>query len=947
MSNRFPFVGSRTLTVYWRVWVLLCAVVVGWPGRCGAADGRGEATAVGDVRVSAGKGWEWEEQGRRVLHLERDVVIDLGSRRFEAESARVRVEPVGGGRGNGARLVMDLRGARGRRGDGGAVLAEADRLGVTVVVGGEVRVAVDSMREGEPPGAEWLAAGEKGGSGVEGRDGQDRGAEAAGLLPVRGTVGFHADKVVVNRQDDDGYVVLLSGRVQVGLRLPGGEGGVTLTAERGVLFADGGEVGEDGSVGAGAITGVYLEDNVVATDGSYTVRAPRVYYEVGTGRAVVLDAVLYTWDVRRGIPIYVRAEVLRQRSRSSWAAEGALLTTSEFAVPHLAIGADRVEVERGVDPQGEDLYRFAAEGTSVRVGGAPVFVWPKIGGEMGAAHGLPLRRGEVGFNRRDGAVFGSTWDLFALGGQAAPRGVDLTGQLDYLGEHGGAVGLDMSYDQPRMNGSLRAYYLPHDSAEDEIGNRNDVKFDGEARGRTLWRHRQYVRDRWELSLELGHVTDETFLEEFFEEEAYLGKPYEASLYLKKQQDEQAFTFLVRYDLQDFTAQLPTLLSTGYTVDQVPELGYYSIGSAVFDGRGTYYGETRVSRVRLRVGEDEPEDRGFKPRQSRLLFGIPETTNFDDVARAAGVPTDYRLRFDTRHELQVPLTAGDVDLVPYVVGRATLYDDDFESFSGEDDAERLWGAVGLRVGTQVSRVYEDVRDRVLDLHRLRHVVEPSADVFLMGTTLDSEDLPVYDEGVENLGEGFGVRLGVRNTWQTQRGGEGRWRSVDWLTLKTDVVLRSDDVDTGTEIARFFSYRPEYSRGGDHVHADLRWLASETLAVVGEVTSNLEEDNVAQWRVGATLRHSDRLVSFLDYVDIDPMGSRLLHQGWRYRLTRKYDVELSHTVDLVADLTRRLELVIERKLPRWRMRVVASHDDVDDEQSIGVALIPEGIGGAGGR
>src|SRR5690606_10498775 len=99
----------------------------------------------------------------------------------------------------------------------------------------------------------------------------------------------------------------------------------------------------------------------------------------------------------------------------------------------------------------------------------------------------------------------------------------------------------------------------------------------------------YLRDNWELSLQLGYVSDPTFLEEFFRSEADAGKPYETSFYLKKQQEETAFTLLAQYDLNDFTPQLTTLQAPGYTVDKSPELAWRQLGTAIFGNRLTYFG----------------------------------------------------------------------------------------------------------------------------------------------------------------------------------------------------------------------------------------------------------------------------------------------------------------------------------------------------------------------
>ena len=76
---------------------------------------------------------------------------------------------------------------------------------------------------------------------------------------------------------------------------------VLLTAERIVIFLD-----KDDDAGgaaaaqldAGRVRGVYLEDGAVVSDGSTTVRAPRAYYDMKSDRAVLLDAVVWRYDVR-------------------------------------------------------------------------------------------------------------------------------------------------------------------------------------------------------------------------------------------------------------------------------------------------------------------------------------------------------------------------------------------------------------------------------------------------------------------------------------------------------------------------------------------------------------------------------------------------------------------------------------------------------------------------
>ncbi len=959
-----------------------------------------------DADLKAGRAITWTDGRGQMLLLDREVSVAIGAYGFRAKRAVVRIatDPHPGRLVH--RLAIYLHSASPLRGLG-PVEAQAPRLLVTASIAGRVGLVADLMRhEDSVPDDPWVGEanerigrylkaaaspsldvpeGKKlfdksvealkqyrrqqiawqaqqkrltGSLPVKGKDrAVTRPAESAPVsgLPVRpimstgGTVSFHADKLIYQQdQNQDQSTLALMGNVQVVYQNPGRRQGMSLRAENAVIFLAPGAMDRLGGHSANAedVRGFYLEDNVVATDGQYTVRAPRVYYDLVRNKAVVLHAVFYTWDVRHRVPIYVRAQKLRQESLTHWSAHQAVLTTSEFAQPHFSIASDRIEFRQQNHADRPSGYRFAAKNSTMRWGELPLFYWPYLAGDAQMLREKVLPRVSASYGDQDGLVVRSRWNLFAVAGQPDPDGVKLRGRLDYLGDRGPATGVNLKYTLPQMFGTLDSYIVLRDDGDDEISGRRRLEHDGDTRGYALWRHRQYLRDSWELSIEGSHVSDETFLEEFFKQEAEVSKPYETSIYLKKQEGDRAFTFLAGFHAMDFTAQTTTLQSPGYTVEKTPQLGYHRIGASLWRDRLTYTTETSVSRMRIRAGKDRPASRGFDANASTRLFGlaVPQT-RFEDAVDTAGIPSNHRWRLDSRHEIQSPLKMGVLDLVPYVVGRVTLYDDDFDEFAGEDDPLRLWSSLGLRVHTQVSKIYEDVRVPALDVNRLRHVIEPRIDLFWSGSTINSDDIPVYDSDVEDLSEGLGLRVGGRHILQTQRGGPGRWRSVDWLVVGADLVLRSDDSDVDTDIARFFSYRPELSRGGDHFHADLMWMVSDVLATVGQLTYSLEDSLVSQWRLGVSLQHTPRLSFFTDYSEIDVLSSRLLTYGLSYRLTSKYSVHYAHTLDLGGNESRHIAVTLERRLPRWNLQVVARIDDIEDEASFGVVLLPEGLRASG--
>ncbi|MEM1445982.1 MAG: LPS assembly protein LptD [Planctomycetota bacterium] len=781
----------------------------------------------------------------------------------------------------------------------------------------------------------------------------DRPTPDPGVLPVRGVVSYVPGSLAIDRGDDETVVSLLDG-VTMLFEDFSRRRTVTLKAQRAVLFIANDEDDTDnpaglagGTIDAGGVQGVYLEDNAIVTDGDYTVRAPRVYYDLTTNRAVLLDAVMFTYDLRRGVPLYLRAEVMRQNAARSFTAEGATFTTSEFAEPHFALGASRITVGQYETADGRVGSSVDASNVTARVSDVPMFWLPRFAGR---GTDTPIRNVRVGYSSKDGVQVETEWDAFGLIGREAPEGVDADLNLDYQGEHGPGIGLNVDYDRLEengMSGEFVGYTLLADHGEDEIARRRDIDQDGDTRGVASWQHRQVLPNGIDVSAEAGYVSDETFLEEWFPSLAEERKPFETSLYLSRRDGQNQLTALVKTDVNDFLAQTPTLESTGYTVDRLPEVGYRAIGTPLFDGRVTWFSENTASVLLPRFGDDTPADRGFSNAQSLNSFGFANTTSFEQAADATGFPTDTVLRADSRQEFSVAFELGALDVTPFVVGRVTAYDDGFEAFNGSDDQVRLWGQAGTRLSTELYRSFNGVQSPTFDLDGIRHVLEPNATIAWAESSLnEDEPLPVFDEDVESLTQGGTFKLGLNQTFQTRRGGPGRQRTVDWVRLNSAVVLQTEDGQDNERVGRFYDYRPEYSRGGDFAFTEALWQISDSVGAVGEITYDFEDNEVAQWRVGGVLQQGRRLRTVLSYEELEPLDSSLINWGLTYELTTKYRLAANQTLDLSGNERRRLDLALERRLPRWSFRVTASWDQLDDEQSVGFVLIPQGWGGGGG-
>lgn len=766
------------------------------------------------------------------------------------------------------------------------------------------------------------------------------------ILPPVGTVSLAFEEMVVDLGNEQPYAVLMG---KVGVMYVDREGklAMSLRADQAVIFLrkNNKEYGQIFSkLDAADLLGVYLEDNVQVTNGDYTIRAPRAYYDTARNKAVVLDAVMYTWSVRKKVPLYVRAEKIMQLSQTQWEARNAKLTTSEFAEPHFSIAARTITLTQQQDKQGENDYHYKAHQVGVMWGDSKLFGGAQLSGRV---QEIPLRSVAMSYSGNNGPTIQTTWDTFMLLGRDRPEGVQSRTAIDYMGQHGVGLGLDLEYDKAEMEGIHKGYVLFHDDGEDEIGGRNQIGHTDDVRGFYRGQHRSFLDDGWELSLELGYVSDETFLEELFPQEVESEKPYETSLYLKKQENQTLMSFYANYELNDFTVNTSQLQYQGYTVEKLPEVGFYSVGESLFDNHLTYYGQTTASYMRAQPGDDTPADRGFTNIQSQLLFGQPNNISFENAYINTGAPEGFVMRFDSRHEIQAPMKAGSIDLVPYAVGRATVYDQDFNAYNGNDENVRLWGSVGLRAHTQFNKTISDVDSRLFDLHNIRHIIEPSIDVSFSDTSIESVDLPVYDYEVEALRDGMTLAFGLRNTFQTQRGGPGRWRSVDWLVIDSHYVVSSDDAEPNpNSLAHFFGYRPEYSRGGDYFHTSVAWMVSDSLASMSEFVYDFDQDMITQWRTGLTLEHSPVLASFVDYQEIDILDSRLLTYGFSYRLTSKYFMTFAHRLDFSSsgEDQRYIDVTLVRELPRWHLIGMYSLDETDGDQTFGIMLMPLGLSGS---
>jgi len=654
----------------------------------------------------------------------------------------------------------------------------------------------------------------------------------------------------------------------------------------------------------------YLEGHVRVVQGRRTLTCSRLYYDFRRNQALAIDTKIRTFSTARNVPVYYYAKEVRQLGRGIFRGTDAWMTTCEFAHPHYQTGGSTMtltdltpEPKEGEPPPQYHRVRFAGEDVQVRIRGLPVTYWPRLAGDVRETE-TALRTVRIESRSNRGTGVRSQWHLMKLLGlERPPEGFDLYLDADAWSERGPALGVQGDYVRKDFYGDIMSYVL-RDSGKDSVGG-DDVQPSSKNRGRFRWRHRHYLPQNWELTLELSKITDRNFLNEFYEEEDETEKTQETLLYLKKQEREQAFTFLTTYRLNDWQT----------LTDYYPQLGYNIIGHSLWDDHLTYFQDSELSIARFRPDEDS-QVRG---------------SNSTVVA-------------DTIHELDIPLKLGPVNLVPFGEVRLSYFEETLNRSGSED---RFAARFGGRAAAHAWRVYENVESDFWDLHGLRHVNVFDVGAYAATNNVRSIELIPFDvaemgtpvvQGVDEVGV---VDLGWRQRFQTKRGPEGRRRSVDWLILDLEAVFYNNRHTP--ELA------PDGRKANNRIDFAADWRVTDSASVWSDTNFNLNDGTLDVFTVGTTITHTPRLSYTVGHRYVPDGDSAQTLFGFDYRINRKWRVLVREYYDFDRGENAQTDFVLARRLHRWMMRVRLEVDPGEDESFIGLEFQPLGapeIGIGGG-
>jgi len=695
--------------------------------------------------------------------------------------------------------------------------------------------------------------------------------------------------------------------------------------------------GDEGIFGGGAIEAVYLSGDVLMTEGLRTIRADEIYYNFEAKKALAVKAVMRSFDVSEGIPIYIRATKLRQLAENKFAAENITLTTSEFYLPQISLNASSVLITdtTSLDEQqgrvSKGSYDAQMRDVRLKMYDKTIFYWPLMRSNLQRPD-IPLKSVHVGHDSTWGTLVETRWYLSRLLGLEEPEGTESTLALDYYGKRGFGSGIEVDYAKEDYFGRIIGYIID-DRGEDRLGRhstRKHLEPERELRGRFGWRHRQFLPYNWQLSTELSYISDEHFLEGFYRSEFYVGKQQETLVHMKRIEDNWGLSFLSKVRINDFVDEL----------EELPSAEFHWTGQSLFGDKLTFYSDSQVSRFRERYASQST------PAGPQKFFSF----------------------MSTRNELDMPMTFGKANVVPFVAG-TVAYEDGlgfYRELDGgtavrEDD---VWfGEAGVRVSSQPYwKVFPGVKSQLWDLNQLRHLIRP----YLTAVSYTQSDSVI--EQRDTLSVGISQRL------QTKRGIGDKQRTVDWMRLDMDVTWVNDSDDASAGADRFIWNKPfiplvnrfntvlnpqdRYDRRSNNIFgprrnyfgADYMWRLSDTTAVLSDMNFDMQSGVVQQLNVGfSRLCWPDLSYyigsRYLRRIDngFGEKGSNAFTFAATYVLDPRYTLIYSGQLDFDYGKTIRSDITLLRRYHRIYCGFTFSADASLNRQAILFSIWPQGVPG----
>ena len=528
-----------------------------------------------------------------------------------------------------------------------------------------------------------------------------------------------------------------------------------------------------------------------------------------------------------------------------------IITTDDVQNPAIKIRASRMRITPN--------DKLEAWNAILYLDGVPVFYFPYYERNLGPhANNFDFVPG-----------YRSSFGPFILGSYTWYLNEELNGKfhLDYREERGVGVGPDFNYNLGRWGKGELNYYYTHDD-DPSTNFVNSPVFENRQRLDFSYRADPYTN--LEMRAHVQYQSDAGVVRDFFEGEYRQNPQPKTFIEVDKLWPNFSLDVLTQPRVDNFletVERLPDVRLSGFQQQLGSTPVYYESESSI-----GYY---------------------------QMLFPETNGINADALRYAAG-------RADTYHQVTLPETFfGWLNVTPRVGGRFTYYTESGGPGTNTEEETRGVFNTGAEVSFKTSRVWPGVKNNLLDVDGIRHIIQPSVNyVFVPSPNVHPNQLPQFDtelpslrllpieypeyNSIDSIDSQNVLRFGLRNQLQTKREGQVK-ELLDWQ-LYTDWRLKPrTDQRTWADL---------YS---DATFAPRSWITLESQARLDLNTGNwnmllhtltLAPSDVWSWTLGHFYLRDDfsRLPTALGQGD-DVFTSALffkLNENWGARATHHFDV-----------------------------------------------------------
>ena len=629
--------------------------------------------------------------------------------------------------------------------------------------------------------------------------------------------------------------------------------GVLVSNETSVVTAD--QAAENDLTGD-----VVAEGDVTILDHGHIWRGTNFIYNFKTG-----DIRANTFKTLQGVFTLSGAR-LAGGSNNVYTATNAVVTTDDYARPGYHIRARRITIALG--------QYFEAHEATLYWGNTPVFYFPYYRRNLGQ-HPNNWEF-EPGYRSIYGPYLLTAYNWYGNGM------LDGTLHFDVREERGIATGPDLFFHLGDWGEASFRYYYANDQHPNTDGlYAPDL---GENRQRANFYYEVHPLTNLTAKVVAAYQSDPLVVRDFYESE------YDANV--EPISYAEGTQLWPNYTL-DLMVQ-PRLVDFYETVERLPDVKLSGQRQEV--GETPFYYENESSVGDFTRAFSSTNRSIYYLTNDTLYPGIPGyvTTN--------APPHDYTAsRLDTFHQLSLPETLwGWLNVTPNVGGRLTYYGDVYGPQSETNQQLRAVFNTGVDVSFKASRVYHDVENSLLDVHDLRHIIQPEVDYAYVAPSRSPDKIPQFDyespslrllpiefpdfNDVDAIRDMNVVRLMLRNTLQTKRD-SGVQNLVSWAVY-TDWTLQPGTNHPFADLYSDLSFRPRswlaFAASTRYDMASNRWREAVESIVVQPSTA---------WSLSLSydyLMNNDP--EFFTYAGENIPGHNLIRASVYYRMNENWGAHI---------------------------------------------------------